>query len=58
MCSTVERFDTAGMAWHLLALGGVAACAAAAALARRRDVQVGLVAVALALVAGTAAVAA
>ena len=42
MCSDVERFDTAAMAWHLVALAGVAAFAAAAALAREPRVRVGL----------------
>jgi hypothetical protein len=54
MCGEVERFDTAGMAWHLVALAGIAAIAAAAALARRRAVRIGLAAASVALLATTA----
>lgn len=57
MCGRVDHFATDGMAWHLLALAGVAGAAAAAALARRRAVRLGLGAGAVALVAATAQVA-
>ena len=57
-CSIVDHFDTAAMAWHLLALAGVAAAAAAAALARRRGVRAGLAGAAVALVALTTVVSA
>jgi hypothetical protein len=57
MCGEIERFDTAAMAWHLVALAGIAMAAAAAALARRRDVRLGLAAAALGLLAVTAAAA-
>jgi hypothetical protein len=53
MCSTVDHFDVAGMAWHLVALAGLAVAASAAALARRRGVRLALVAAAPALVAAT-----
>jgi hypothetical protein len=58
MCGEIHHFDTAGMAWHLVALAGIAAAAAAAALAQRRDVRIGLTAAAIALLATTATVAA
>jgi hypothetical protein len=57
MCGEVDRFDTAGMAWHLVALAGIAGAAAAAALAQRRGVRIGLAVASIALLAATAAVA-
>jgi hypothetical protein len=57
MCVAVDHFDTAGMAWHLVALAGIALAAAAAALVQRRGVRIGLAAAALALLATTAAAA-
>jgi hypothetical protein len=53
MCSTVDHFDVAGMAWHLVALAGLAVAAGAAALAGRRSVRLGLAGAALALTAVT-----
>jgi len=57
MCGEVDHFDTAGMAWHLLALAGIAAAAAGIALASRWVVRAALAAGALALLAATAVVA-
>jgi hypothetical protein len=53
MCGEIARFDTAAMAWHLLALAVCAAAAAAAALTRGRAARAGLAATALAAVATT-----
>jgi hypothetical protein len=58
MCGVIERFDTTGMAWHLLALAVCAAAAAAAALTTRRAARAGCLAAALAVVATTALVSA
>lgn len=52
-CGMVDHFDTAAMAWHLVALAGMTAAFAAAALARRTPVRGGLAVAALALVAAT-----
>jgi hypothetical protein len=58
MCGAVERFDTTAMAWHLVALAGIAVAAAAAALIPRRAVRLGLAGAALTLVAATTLVSA
>ncbi|WP_028066313.1 hypothetical protein [Solirubrobacter soli] len=58
LCGEIARFDTAAMAWHLLALAVVALTAAGAALARGRAARAGLAATALAVVATTTLVAA
>jgi hypothetical protein len=57
-CGEVERFDTAAMAWHLVALAGIAVAAAAAALTRRRRVRLGLALAAPALLVATTLVSA
>jgi hypothetical protein len=58
MCSLVDHVDTAGMAWHLLGLAGGAALAAAAALAARPRVRLGLTLAIPALIAATTLLAA
>ncbi len=58
MCGVVDHFDTTAMAWHLLALAGVAACAAAGALIARRSARIGLTLTAVAVVAATTVAAA
>jgi hypothetical protein len=58
MCNTVDRFDTTAMAWHLVALAGIAAAAAAAALTTRRGARAGLMLAAPALLAVTVVVSA
>jgi hypothetical protein len=58
MCGEVDHFDTGAMAWHLLALAGIAAAAAGIALSARRAVRGALGAGALVLLAATVAAAA
>lgn len=53
MCGTVDHYDVVAMAWHLVALAGLAVAAAAAALARRSSVRLGLAGAWLALSAAT-----
>jgi hypothetical protein len=57
MCGEVDHFDTAGMAWHLLALAGIAAAAAGIALSARRAVRAALAGGALLLLVATVAAA-
>jgi hypothetical protein len=58
MCSMVDHIDTAALAWHLVGLAGTAALAAAAALAGRRRVRVGLTLAIPAMIAATTLLAA
>jgi hypothetical protein len=53
LCGEIDHFDTAAMAWHLLALAACTAAAAAAALTRGRAARAGLAAAAVAVVATT-----
>ena len=58
LCGEIARFDTAAMAWHLLALTAIAAAASAAALTRGRAARAGLAVTAVCVVATTTLVAA